>query len=108
VHVDLHSFEEFKGKGDSLLGANGISWARSTPLGDYLLGIYNRIFWNLLDKKSQKIFKIIITLLCYDLHKTLAKNMSFSKKFKSFYNFFYYLKTLVTMFSKIHWVFFIH
>jgi hypothetical protein len=24
-HVDLHSFEEFNGKGDSLLGANKIS-----------------------------------------------------------------------------------
>jgi hypothetical protein len=48
-------------------------------------------------KKSWKIFKIFITLLRYGLHKTFAKNMSFSKKFKSIYKSFYCLKALVTM-----------
>ncbi len=53
-HVDLHSFEEFNGKGDSLLGANKISWARPAPLGDYLLGVYYKIF---LESFEQKPFK---------------------------------------------------
>jgi hypothetical protein len=61
-------------------GANGISWARPTPLGDCLLGVYFRIFGNILNKsflfKSWKIFKIFITLLCYGLHKNFVKNMS--------------------------------
>jgi hypothetical protein len=41
--------------------------------------------WNLVNNfffKSLKIFKIFITLLCYDLHQKFAKNMSLPEKFK--------------------------
>jgi len=93
------------------MGANRISWTWPTPLGDYLLGVYSTIFLESFEqksfKKSFKIFKIFITLLCYTLHKNFAKNM-FVKKFKFIYKSFYYLKTLITMFSKSFWVFFIH
>jgi hypothetical protein len=53
-------------------GANGISWAKPTPLGDCLLGVYFRIFLESFEqkslRKSWKIFQIFITLLCYGLH----------------------------------------
>jgi hypothetical protein len=90
-------------------GANRISWAQSGPLGHGLLGVYSKIFLNVFEqksfKKSWKILKIFITLLCYGLHQKFVKNMSLSKKFKSIYNSFYYFKKLVTMFSKCFWVF---
>jgi len=67
-----------------------------------------RYFWNFL-KTFFKNIKIShhITILWFTLKK-IAKNMSLSKKFKSIYKSFYCLKTLVTMFSKCFWVFFIH
>jgi len=59
--------------------ANGISWARLAPLGDCLLGVYSRIFLESFEqkslKKSWKILRIFITLLCYGLHKKIAKNI---------------------------------
>jgi hypothetical protein len=88
-------------------GANGISWAGPT-LGNCLLGVYSKIFLESFEqkslRKSWKILKIFITLLCYGLHQKFAKIMLLSKKFKSIYKtFFNYTKTLVTMFLKCFW-----
>jgi hypothetical protein len=33
-----------------ILGVNGITQATPTPFGDYLLGVYFEIFWNILNK----------------------------------------------------------
>jgi hypothetical protein len=40
------------GTGNWSKGANGISWAKPTPLGDYLLGVYSRIFLESFEQKS--------------------------------------------------------
>jgi len=58
-------------------GANMITWTTPTPLDDYLWGAYFGIFLEYFEqksfKKSWKILKIFITLLCYVLHKKLLQ-----------------------------------
>jgi hypothetical protein len=60
------------------VGADEITRATPTPLGDYLWGVYFGIL-NIFEiswtrvlkkdlKKSLKILKFFITLLCYGLH----------------------------------------
>ncbi len=67
--------------------------------------------WNLLNKS---LFKNLLKFLKFSSPyyvifyiKTLLK-ICLSKKFKFIYKSFYYLKALITMFSKSFWVFFIH
>jgi hypothetical protein len=54
------------------------------PLGDYLLGVYCKLFLEYFEQKSLKIylkiFKIFNIFLCFVLHKNFAKNMALSKK----------------------------
>jgi len=73
-----------------------------TLLGDRLLVFILEYSWNILNKFLKinlEKSEIFITLLCYGLHKKIAKNMSFTKKLKSIYKSFYCLKTLVIIFQ---------
>ncbi len=94
----------------SVFGCKQDNMNPPTPLGDYLLDLYFEIFLEYFEQffLIKKILKFFCTLLCYYLHGKFAKNMSFSKKFKSVCKPFYCLKTLVTMLTKCFWVFFIH
>jgi hypothetical protein len=52
------------------------------------------MFWTKLKKNYWKILKIFIILLCYGLHKKIAENMSFSKRFKFIYKSFLLFKNI--------------
>jgi hypothetical protein len=41
-------------KGDTSPGANEISWTTPAPLGDYILGVYSKIFLEYFEQKSLK------------------------------------------------------
>jgi hypothetical protein len=84
------------------MGANVISWTTPAPVGDYLLGVYFRLFLEYFEKIFLKIFKfkkihyyVMVYIIVY------AKTILLSKKFESIYNSFYCLKTLVTNVSKM-------
>jgi fucose permease len=75
------------------MGANEITWAIPTSLGDYLLAAYFEILKKNFEQKSLisfwKFLKIFMTLLCYGL---LLKN--------SDYNVF---KVLLSNFHSLDW-----
>jgi hypothetical protein len=101
----------------TLLGANGITRAMPTYFFIAFVIAFGEIFltyfWNSLQiffERILKLKKIILHIILLRFMLQIWPNMSFSKKLKSIYKFFYYLKTSITVFDGcscqcfIHWI----